>query len=358
MRYLIDRREVRLNIALARYLDDDPELRAAVVARVNTLLTEAGLDVVVTSDVTVSTERHQRWDAQPDRVTTPTPDVTMRARDRSIVLLLESKLGADLHFGQAEDYSAVLPDGGVLVIAAPSPRLAAVARQVAAGLAVEVLRVSPALHAGRHTGRAVLVTSWRSLLDARDPQGLQYPELQALALAIDTVEAPEAVDARAAEDSSIMPDVDRRSEWRRVLWHALKSTHALLPMPPGAELQSFALTRANAYTDWSYSAWGWTDAALYYEVSPEVVGVSLRIRPGHVPTQQALVTSLASALPNARIEEGVHRDDWSAVLMHHPLSTKSDMEWPLQTADLDELVADLVQMMHNLTTVIRTAWKR
>lgn len=257
MRYLIDRREVRVNIALARYLDGDPELRAAMVARVNALLAAAGSDTVVPNDVTVSTERHDREDAQLDRVAAPTPDLTMRAPDRTVVLLLESKLDADLHFGQAEDYSAVLRDGGVLVVAAPSPRLATVARQVAVGLAVTIVELSAELHASHHAGSAVLVTSWRSLLDARDAQGLQYPELQSLALAIDNIESPEVVDARAAQDSSIVPDVDRRLEWRRVVWRALRPDHAALTMPHGAKLQPDALTRTNAYTGWAYSAWGW-----------------------------------------------------------------------------------------------------
>ena len=59
MRYLIDRREVRVNIALARYLDGGPELRAAMVARMNVLLADAGSDIVVPTDVMVSTERHE-----------------------------------------------------------------------------------------------------------------------------------------------------------------------------------------------------------------------------------------------------------------------------------------------------------
>jgi len=245
----------------------------------------------------------------------------------------------------------------VLVFAAPSPCLATVAGQVAVGLGVKVVKLSPELHAAHHTGSDVLVTSWRSLLDARDPQGLQYPELQSLALAIDTLESPEVVDARAAQDSTIVPDVDRRLEWRRVVWRALKPAHTAITMPTTANLQSNALIRTNAYSDWSYSAWGWPDAALYYEVS-SVIGVVVRIRLGDVNTQKALVTTLASALPNVDVNEGKHQDDWSAVVVHHALSTVTDMESPLQPPDLAKLVAELVQMMQDVTAVLGRAWNR
>ena len=100
------------------------------------------------------------------------------------------------------------------------------------------------------------------------------------------------------------------------------------------------------------------DAALYYEVNDLAIGVTVRIRPGDVSTQQALVNTLASALPGALVNEGAHRVDWSAVVVHHRLSTVLDMESPLQTPDLATLVAELVQMMKDVDTALRREWNR